>query len=248
MQPPKRLDGELLEAYMQSFFGYGSLSGAYWMIGIEERGGDTFEDVDARLRNWDYRGRLELEDVCGFAEQVGQGQWFGPEARPQRTWGNFIRVILSAEGIDDANDKKILQYQSEEFGRFGGETCLMILMPLPSQSSNCWSHANWSALPHLEGRKACMKYYAERRARRIKELVNKCGPMAVFLATMQDKYRPLWEIITSAEFEPLESAGKPFEFGRQGGTVFVVAHHPAARGVPKEYFREIGKCIAQREG
>lgn len=150
MRRAERLDDELLlEAYMQGFFGYGSLSGAYWLVGIEERGGDTLEDVDARLRAWDSRGRLELEDVFEFSEKAGQGRWFGPKARLQRTWANFIRIVLGAEGLD-AGREKVRQYQSRHFGRAGGETCLVNLMPLPSRSCNEWRHANISTLPHLE--------------------------------------------------------------------------------------------------
>lgn len=245
MRRAEKLDDELLEAYMQCFFGYGSLSGAYWLVGIEERGGDTLEDVAARLRAWDNRGRLELEDVFEFSVKAGQGMWFGPKARLQRTWANFIRIVLGAEGLD-AGREKVRQYQSRHFGRAGGETCLVNLMPLPSRSSNEWHHAHVSTLPHLESRPACMEYYAELRAKHIQKRIAKYRPRAVIFGSMDSDFRSLRQIITDAEFEPVGFACHPFDVGRQGDTIFVLARHPAARRLPKEYFQAIGECIAQR--
>jgi hypothetical protein len=39
----------LLQDFMSSFYGYGNFQGAYWFIGMEEGGGDSFEEVSRRL-------------------------------------------------------------------------------------------------------------------------------------------------------------------------------------------------------
>ena len=43
------MNDHLLTQYMSHFAGYGNLDGDYWMIGMEEGGGDTIEDVERRV-------------------------------------------------------------------------------------------------------------------------------------------------------------------------------------------------------
>ncbi|MCC5911649.1 MAG: hypothetical protein JJT76_14585 [Clostridiaceae bacterium] len=41
----EKLDRSLVENYMNNFFGYGNFDGDYWLVGIEERGGENYQDV-----------------------------------------------------------------------------------------------------------------------------------------------------------------------------------------------------------
>jgi hypothetical protein len=38
----KLFDDQLLERFMCTFYGYGNYRGAYWFVGMEEGGGDSF--------------------------------------------------------------------------------------------------------------------------------------------------------------------------------------------------------------
>ena len=88
---------ELLDTFAHTFYGYGNYKGAYWFIGMEE-GGGSFEDVVTRLSVWDHHGRLELEDVALFHNEIGYGSYFTKRPRLQQTWNKLIRIVLSAEG------------------------------------------------------------------------------------------------------------------------------------------------------
>ena len=245
MQHPERLDNSLIEDYAENFFGYGALSGKYWFVGMEEGGGDTFREVDARMRSWRERGRRELEDVCEFSATVGLHQWFGPKARLQRTWSRYIRVICGMEGIS-ADREWIRRYQAESLGRFEGESSLMNLLPFPSRSLKHWHYANLSELPHLGSRNACMDHYAEKRAKRLRSRILKERPRLVLFASMDARYRKWWQTIADVEFKPRSFAGKAFDFGIMGSTAFVVTQHPAVRSMSNEFFQTVGKYVAER--
>jgi hypothetical protein len=65
-------DDQLLLDFMNAFYGYGNYKAPYWFIGMEEGGGDSFEEVTKRLSVWDRRGRRELEDAAEYFEEVGR--------------------------------------------------------------------------------------------------------------------------------------------------------------------------------
>ena len=58
----KKFNDSLLADYMGGFWGYGNLSGDYWFVGMEEGGGDSFEEVNQRISQWNKRGRNSFED------------------------------------------------------------------------------------------------------------------------------------------------------------------------------------------
>ena len=43
------LNDEILEKYIQSFFGYGNLKSDYWFVSLEEGGNNSEEDIQKRL-------------------------------------------------------------------------------------------------------------------------------------------------------------------------------------------------------
>ena len=72
--------------YMATFFGYGRYQGDWWLVGMEEGGGDSVQDIQARLRVWNERGRRELEDVEMFTYSIPHSKWFSRQAPLQPTW------------------------------------------------------------------------------------------------------------------------------------------------------------------
>lgn len=42
-----------LSQFMKTFYGYGTLSAKFWFIGMEEGGGNSFTEVQARLSAWE---------------------------------------------------------------------------------------------------------------------------------------------------------------------------------------------------
>src|SRR5439155_1753817 len=74
-------------------------NGHYWLIGMEEGGGDSFDNVEKRLSAWNKRGRLELEDVAEFHRAIDLGEYFDEQPKRQPTWDKLTRILLSAEGL-----------------------------------------------------------------------------------------------------------------------------------------------------
>jgi hypothetical protein len=50
MNSQQFLNDELLEKRIETFYGYGNYQGKYWFIGMEEAGGEDFEDVNCRIK------------------------------------------------------------------------------------------------------------------------------------------------------------------------------------------------------
>lgn len=51
------LDRAHLQDFMNRFYGYGSWDVELWFIGMEERGGNSMDEVERRLNAWDGRSR-----------------------------------------------------------------------------------------------------------------------------------------------------------------------------------------------
>lgn len=62
----QQLDEQLLQEYMNGFYGYGDYAGRYWLVGMEEGGGDDVGEVAAKLAAWQQGGKKELEDITVF--------------------------------------------------------------------------------------------------------------------------------------------------------------------------------------
>jgi len=119
-------DDSLLEHFAETFYGYGDYNGYYWLIGMEEGGGDSFDNVEKRLSAWNKRGRSELEDVAEFHRAIDLGEFFDEKPKRQPTWDKLTRILLSAEGLlstedQDEQRKQIREYRQTSLGKILGE-------------------------------------------------------------------------------------------------------------------------------
>src|SRR5689334_17327054 len=112
-------DDDLLQDYMDGFYGYGNYAADYWFVGMEEGSTGTFEEIALRLRQWDQRGRNELEDVVDYHAWTGNPRLFGPDAKIQPTWGGLIKIILSTEH-QSLDRERVRRFQREQLGRAHG--------------------------------------------------------------------------------------------------------------------------------
>ncbi len=55
-----KFDDELLSDFINGFWGYGSNNAQFWFVGMEEGGGNTFEELQIRFTEWNERGRKPL--------------------------------------------------------------------------------------------------------------------------------------------------------------------------------------------
>jgi len=244
MNKQNSFDDELLKKRIDTFYGYGNYQGNYWFIGMEEAGGD-FKDVNNRINIWDKRGLKEIDDVAEYHIDIGWPSGFQPGAAIQSTWKGLIRIVLSAKGKKNIDVEDIRQYQIQELGRKNKETCLLELLPLPAPSLKYWIYNQHSHLYYLYNRQSYESYCLEKRINYIAEKIKEYKPEGVIFYGKLYEYswREITKRITDIDFK-LTSEG--FLICRTSPTMFVIAKHPVAFGVSKEYFHNIGRAIAAK--
>ena len=233
------LDDLLLTEYMTTFFGYGRYEGDWWLVGMEEGGGDTVQDIEARLRVWNVRGRRELEDVEMFTYSIAHSKWFVRGAPLQPTWAKLIRLISAAEG-GSVDTESIRAYQAARLGRHDSNNCILELLPLPSPSVQDWIYGQHSSLGELRDRATYTAAIAPQRIEHIRGQIRKHRPKAVIFYSR--KYRHHWEAIAGEAFQPTELAG--LEVARVDRTAFVLTPHPTYTGITNAFFQQAGKALA----
>ncbi|MFZ4658505.1 MAG: hypothetical protein ACOYNY_15950 [Caldilineaceae bacterium] len=231
-------DDQLLHAFMHHFYGYGNYQADYWFIGMEEGGGDTFDEVCKRLTVWDQRGQQELEDVAEYHIVLGITHPFAEKPKLQPTWAKLIRVLLSIEGETPTKDD-VRRYQQQQWARRTGNVCLLELLPLPSPSTSHWLYAQHSQLPDLITREHYRERWSALRIERLRQRITKHQPKAVIFYGFG--YLPYWTAIVGAPLQPILAGTMVAR--HQNNCLYLVLKHPAATGVTSEYFHEAGRYI-----
>jgi len=236
------LDDELLEKRVDTFYGYGNYHGDYWFVGMEEAGGGDFKDLNNRMNTWSNRGNQEIDDIAEYHRDIG----CLPDAKLDAkldvpVWRSIIRVLLSAKGKENIALEDIRKYHINELGRKDKETCLLELLPLPSPSHKDWIYNQHSRLTFLANRKEYENHCVEKRRSHINDRIKEYQPKAVVFYGRTHEYS--WRKI-AADIE-FSKTPEDFSIGRNSQTIFVIAKHPSAFGVTKEYFHNIGKSICR---
>ncbi len=238
----KKFKETLLSDYMGGFWGYGNLSGDYWFVGMEEGGGDSFDEVNQRVTQWDRRGRNSFEDLYEYHKDISIPKWFRKKAPLQSTWNRLIRVLLVAKG--EIPEREVVRsYQIEKLGRSNGEVCLMELLPLPSPSMNHWMYSEHTDIPFLSSREEYTKKVGVIRAKKITELIRKYQPTFVMFYGIG--YLDWWEKVADTKLTSKILHNKIAYFGKLGNTAVAVSQHPVAQGVSLDYFHDIGRNLSE---
>src|SRR4051812_9353740 len=245
-----KLPDDLLAEYAARFFGFGTWKAKIWLIGVEESGGATFDEVDARLRAWNERGKNELESAPAFYPAFGVKGWHGPSAKIEPTWKQLIRMLLLARGERDSQ-KAILEYQRTRFGAAEGDICLAELLPLPSPTAADWAYQNWSNLDWLEGRAVYLKELKSRRMNYLKDRVAEHRPKVVIFygTTLADgvSLLPVWiQIAGRGRFGQAIEGQRILLSQQTEHTLFLVTRHPLIE--TDTYFQQIGKFLHAEYG
>ena len=231
-------DDQLLQYFMSTFYGYGSYSGPYWFIGMEEGGGDSVREVSKRLMVWDQRGRHELEDVVEYHLELGITHPFGEKPMLQPTWAKLIRVLLSMEGQTPTTEE-VRNYQQRLWARNGSNVCLLELLPLPSPSTSHWLYAQHSQLSSLVSREQYRRIWSNVRIHALRQRIAAHQPQAVVCYSFS--YLPFWTELVGTALQPVLAGGMYIH--QTQSTVYAVLKHPAATGVTSAYFHEAGRLI-----
>src|SRR5260370_42148912 len=102
--PGMGFDDAILWEYMTGFYGYGDYCADCWLVGMEEGGGSTVDEIARRLDTWRNGGRSELADLVNFHNEADLGDWVRPNPPWQRTWAGLIRFLLAGQGSLSATD------------------------------------------------------------------------------------------------------------------------------------------------
>lgn len=234
------INDQLLEAFMNGFYGFGNYQAQYWFVGMEEGGGETVEAITKQLRIWDEHGQKELLDVVEYAREMNITRWYGNRPRLQPTWKHLIRVFLTSEG-QPVDTETMRQYQKNLWGTKDGNTCLLELLPLPAPDINSWLYGEISSLPYLANRKIYKEYIVDSRIAHLQEKIKHFQPKAVVF--YGSGYNNYWKEI--AEINSWETSSENIAFAVRNSTIFVASKHPVAFGVTNEYFYSIGNLITE---
>ena len=237
------MNDNLLLQYMSRFAGYGNLDGDYWMIGMEEGGGDTIEDIVRRVTIWEESGQKTLEDLKLYHDKIGVTRWFGSQAKLQPTWNKLIRIIHGIKGLNPQTED-VRTYQKRYLGRFEGETCLAELMPLPSPSTNHWLYPSISSLPELQSREDYLRHWGPIRLQMLTKLITTHRPKNVVFYGI-GYYQDWWSWLMPASHEAITIEGVKAYIGGSEGTVFAVSPHPVATGVKNTFFHGLGGAMRE---
>ena len=233
-------DEQLLQAFMRGFYGYGNYAAPYWFIGMEEGGGDSFEEIQKRLTVWDKRGRRELEDVADYHTELGITHPFAAKPKLQPTWAKLIRTLLSIEGAPPMKEE-VRTYQQGYWARSNGNVNLMELLPLPSPSTRHWLYADHSIKPELQSREQYRQIWSGIRIKGLQERIKRHQPQAVIFYGFG--YASYWTEVVGAELQAALS-GSIFAC-RSTATLYITMKHPAATGaeITNDYFHDVGRVI-----
>src|SRR5258708_10815824 len=225
---------DLLDAYMHTFYGYGAWTAKYWFVGIEEGGGDSIEEIERRITVWRDRGRRDLEDLRDYHLAIGVPQYFSEKPKLQRTWRALLRVVLTAQGIPVDLDA-LRTYQSTLLGRFGGETALIELLPLPAPGEEApWLYDQFG-IASLQTREEYEETIEIPRWQAILHCIDRFQPRAVVTYG-----QPL---VLRGTFSANRRLNAKAWVASRGRTTIICTHHPEGARSHK-HWDEIGRFIA----
>jgi hypothetical protein len=237
----KVLPDALVEDYVDKFYGFGTWNAKTWLIGIEEAGGWTEHNIHQRLEVWKQNGSRDLEDAPIFYPASGNPGWHGASASIQFTWNQLIRMLLVGRGKGDS-EAGILTYQRDRFGQFGGNECILELLPLPSPSTSDWKYGEWSNLRWLKSRNGYQNYVLLNRALALQKRIEEHKPkVVIFYAST---WHRLWGLIARGVWTQA-IPGKLMTV-EHDDISFYVTRHP--RSETDDYFRQIGVFLKRKHG
>jgi hypothetical protein len=236
-------DSSLLREYIDTFYGYGDYKARYWLIGMEEGGGGSFQEITRHISKWVGQSKGEVLDLRWHHTDADPANSIPGSEKLQATWSQLIRVVLAIQGKPTDN-QSVSDYQQAKLGRSGGDTCLLELMPLPSPDSKTWLYREHSLLRQLRSRDDYMKHYAQSRALGLRGRIAEHKPAVVVFYSLS--YFGWWKQIAGVEFTRIPVNGVRTLFGRNEHTHFVVVPQPAAqmKGKGTGYYVQVGKAIA----
>jgi hypothetical protein len=202
--------------HLLNFIGFGRLDADVWFLGMEEAGGG-----EANIRT-----RLKFRPVMDNAEahkmlDVTHLHW--GKRKIQRTWRGMCYIMLCLDGTEPTT-QNIREYQAEKLGRYGGNSLLTELMPIPKPKVQRWDYEEF--IPQFASREEYYSVVRPRRVAMLRGLIDEYNPRIVigYGKAFWKDYRKL--------FEGSESKQEgQFQTAVCGDTLLILTGHFAARSM-----------------
>jgi hypothetical protein len=136
-----------IDARLFTFKGYGRADAPIWFLGIEEGFGGRLSNPGWTVqRELDARaGWKEIEDAAEAGRTLEDHYW--ERRNYSRVWRNAAKLARAlVDNASDWSDTNVAhEYVVEKLGRFGGDTFLGELFPLPAIGLEHWPYGGrWS--------------------------------------------------------------------------------------------------------
>lgn len=171
--------------HLLNFVGYGRLDAPVWFLGMEEAGGGE-DNLRARLKFRAVEDCAEAHRILGITKH----HWVRRVI--QRTWRGKCYIMLKLN--NKATDvESIRNYQAESLGRFGGQTLLVELMPIPKSSIGAWGYEE--LIPQYASREDYYRKVKPRRLTCLQRLIRENHPQIVvgYGKSYWPEYRALFD-------------------------------------------------------
>jgi len=197
-----------------NFVGYGTLNADVWFLGMEEAGGGE-ENIRTRLKFQTVEDCAEAHKLLGITKHHWEKRVI------QRTWRGMCYIMLQLEGKEPTRTN-IRNYQAEKLGRFGGNTLLTELMPIPKPKISRWGYEE--LIPQFSSGKEYYQRVKPRRIKHLQRLLAQYKPSVVigYGKGFWKDYKELFEVY---RFSPKNN----FEVAYDGTTLVILTDHFTAR-------------------
>ena len=233
-----KLNDQLLQRFINTFYGSGNYQGNYWFLGMEEGGGNDLNRVITRITAWQELGVTDLVDIYDFHMRINYPAYFTNPVKLQRTWIQQARIVLAAKGKPSkAADVKI--YQRDIIGRKDSQTCLLELLPLPSPSTSDWFYNRWTDIDFLRTRESYRNYCLPWRITNIQSRIQQYQPKLVIFCGKS--YSEYWHKIAGRHLI-FQDQGD-FQAAKSEGILYLIIKHPATIGITNAYFERVGEFV-----
>jgi|TARA_B100002003_G_scaffold195790_1_gene185761 hypothetical protein len=238
-------DDNLLIEFMNTFLGYGNSNDKFCFVGLEEgmsvdpnllktQPKFGFNEVNAKLKHWEKRGKLQLEDCREFHLAFGETKWHQNPTQIQPTWEGPMSTILSFEGKDIASN--LLNYQQNQFASKDGNSSMIELRPLPSKrySGSKWFYKHYSQIEYLNSKSIYEKEITSMRVKLIKSFLENSKIQFVIFLSNSKINQLYWEQITDTKFKEL---GDDFKIAERDNRYYFMTYHPTNFYVSKDLLK-----------
>lgn len=256
-----------IEDLHNTFMLFGNPESPYWFIGLEEGNhpGDG-QSIESFVRGLVNKTQLfDEKEISSLRDMCGGGSKYLPndekDAVYQRTWGGYVKLLLSLHEARQVssltwNIESVKHYQKSHLGELAvpanvPSSCLGELYPMhrKGRGGSKWPYRPLAHEESLSFFKSCSKYrkkWTSVRANLLQQKIVSHRPEFVFCFGTDLKNALSCEESGIENIRKLEGyVDLPVSFGSVGDTLVVFSYHPTAKGIKDEYWRSLGKSLAQ---